>query len=269
MDSFDLLERTIENCLRINCRSYKPDYIRRRVQSRMRVLQVSDYEAYRHVLLSSPPETNELRDALTINVTRFFRDREVFEVIGREIIPEILSRKSRIRIWCAGCASGEEAYSLAILLWEYLKDHPECSGIVYATDIDRHVLQKAIEGTYDRQAFQEVHPCRVHDHFIPLGDGRYRISPRVKELIRFRYHDLMSGRPISTHLDLIACRNVTIYFTAEEKKRLTAMFHRALSNNGYYVMGKTEYLDRELQDLFEYCNPQEKVLKKLQAEGNR
>lgn len=267
MDSFELLEKTIENCLRVNCRSYKPDYIRRRIQSRMRALQVEDYEAYRHVLLSSTPELNELRDALTINVTRFFRDREVFEVIGGEIIPEILSRKRRMRIWCAGCASGEEAYSIAILLREYLHEHPACSGIIYATDIDRNVLQRAVDGVYDRRSLLEVHPARVKEHFISQGEGRYRIGPGIKELVRFRHHDLMSDRPISSHLDLITCRNVTIYFTAEQKKRLTLVFHRALSDGGYYVMGKTEYLERDLQDLFHYFNPQEKILKKVRTEG--
>lgn len=263
MDSFGVLQKTIERCLSIRCRNYKEDYIRRRILSRMRVTQAKDYNDYRHILLSSDREKEELRDALTINVTRFFRDREVFESIGRDLIPEILSRKPRIRIWCAGCSSGEEPYTLAILLKEYMERHPERSGIIYATDIDLRVLQKAREGVYSGEALGEVTPPRLRAHFVPLGDGKYRVNDTLRALVRFKHHDLMSGIPVSHHLDLVTCRNVAIYFDERQKRDLIRLFHLALADGGYYVMGKTEFLDDISHRYFSFVDANEKILRKI------
>lgn len=241
MDEFASLQRSIERLVRIKCSNYKEDYIKRRILSRMRLTNTADFEAYHKYLLSNPQEADLLRNALTINVTKFFRDPEVFEVIRREVLPDLAHRKGSIRIWCAGCATGEEPYSLAILAHELMALHKNVSVTIYATDIDTVVLQKAMAGVYDRKALENVDEKRLRKHFISHDDGTFEVRLHLKSLVRFREHDLMSGVPIARYLDAITCRNVTIYFTEKQKNDLAHLFYSALAADGYYIMGKTEY----------------------------
>lgn len=262
MDAFLSLQKSIEKLVRIKCSNYKEDYIKRRVLSRMRLTNAADYEAYHRYLLANPQEIDLLRNALTINVTKFFRDPEVFEVMRREVLPDLARRKGTIRIWCAGCATGEEPYSIAILVHEMTTLHPDVSVTIYATDIDTVVLQKAANGIYDRKALENVDERRLRKHFISHDDGTFEVRPHVKDLVRFRKHDLMSGVPIARYLDAVTCRNVTIYFTERQKNDLTHLFHSALASDGYYVIGKTEYLGREVEHLFTPYNVMQKILRK-------
>ncbi|WP_332450521.1 CheR family methyltransferase [Methanoculleus sp.] len=262
MDAFLSLQKSIERLVRIKCSNYKEDYIKRRILSRMRLTNTADYEAYHKYLLANPQEIDLLRNALTINVTKFFRDPEVFEVMRREVLPDLARRKGTIRIWCAGCATGEEPYSIAILAHELTALHPNVSVTIYATDIDAVVLQKATNGIYDRKALENVDERRLRKHFISHDDGTFEVRPHVKDLVRFRKHDLMSGAPIARYLDAVTCRNVTIYFTEKQKNDLTHLFHSALTSDGYYVIGKTEYLGREVEHLFTPYNAMQKILRK-------
>ena len=262
MDAFTSLQKSIERLIRIKCSSYKEDYIKRRILSRMRLTNTEDFEAYHKYLLANPQELDLLRNALTINVTKFFRDPEVFEVIRREILPDIARTRRSIRIWCAGCATGEEPYSIAILVHELRTLHNDLNVTIYATDIDAVVLQKAEAGIYDRKALENVDERRIGKHFISRDDGTFEIRPHIKELVKFRQHDLMSGIPIARYLDAVICRNVTIYFTEKQKNDLTHLFHSALAAEGYYVIGKTEYLAREVEHLFTPYNVIQKILRK-------
>ncbi|MDN7012813.1 protein-glutamate O-methyltransferase CheR [Methanoculleus sp. FWC-SCC3] len=262
MDAFISLQKSIERLARIKCSNYKQDYIKRRILSRMRLTNTEDFEAYHKYLLGNPQELDLLRKALTINVTKFFRDPEVFEVIRREILPDLARRKRSIRIWCAGCATGEEPYSIAIIARELMVLHKDVSIAVYATDIDAVVLQKAMAGIYDRKALENMDEKRLRKHFISHDDGTFEVRPHIKELVKFRQHDLMSGIPVARYLDAITCRNVTIYFTEKQKNDLTHLFYSALAVDGYYVMGKTEYLAREVEHLFTPYNATQKILRK-------
>ncbi len=262
MDEFTSLQRSIERLVRIKCSNYKEDYIKRRILSRMRLTNTEDFEAYHKYLLSNPQEADLLRNALTINVTKFFRDPEVFELIRREILPDLARRKDSIRIWCAGCATGEEPYSLAILAYELMALHKNVSVTIYATDIDTVVLQKAMAGVYDRKALENVDEKRLRKHFISHDDGTFEVHSHIKSLVKFREHDLMSGVPVSRYLDAVTCRNVTIYFTEKQKNDLTHLFYSALAAEGYYVMGKTEYLAREVEHLFVPYNSMQKILRR-------
>jgi chemotaxis protein methyltransferase CheR len=256
------LQKSIERLVRIKCSNYKEDYIKRRILSRMRLTDTADFEAYHKYLLANPQELDLLRNALTINVTKFFRDPEVFEAIRREILPDLVRRRGSIRIWCAGCATGEEPYSIAILVYELMALHKDVNVTIYATDIDTVVLQKAAAGVYDRKALENVDEKKIRKHFICHEDGTFEVRPHIKDLVKFRQHDLMSGAPISRYLDVVTCRNVTIYFTEKQKNDLTHLFYSALAVDGYYVIGKTEYLAREVEHLFTPFNVMQKILRK-------
>jgi chemotaxis protein methyltransferase CheR len=262
MDDLKQIKSLIEKTLGVRCSSYKEEYIKRRLLSRMRSTGTNTYDEYSRYLNNHPPEWELLRNALTINVTEFFRDGEVFEIIRKEIIPKILSEHGRIRIWCAGCSSGEEPYSLAMILSEMTTRKGGITYTIYATDIDEKILQRAKEGIYEAKTVEKLNTATIRRHFTELPDGRYKVKQQLKDMIHFRKHDLMSGVPASRYLDLITCRNVTIYFTEQQKNDLAKTFHSALNTGGFYVMGKTEYLGREVEGLFSHYNSLQKILTK-------
>ncbi|GAB6283925.1 MAG: protein-glutamate O-methyltransferase [Methanoregula sp.] len=259
MDDFVLLKRFIEQTLGIQCSNYKEDYIKRRLLSRMRSTSTTTHEEYLRYLKANPLELENLRNALTINVTEFFRDNEVYEFMKKDILPTLFGQRDRIRIWSAGCSTGEEPYSLAIVLSELIAQNSKLSAQIYATDIDKVVLAKAQEGIYTPKAMVKLSESQIHRHFTKLPDGNFQVKPHLKGLIRFRPHDLMSGVPVSRWLDLITCRNVTIYFNEKQKDELAKMFHGALVSGGYYIMGKTEYLGRQVDSLFTPHNSLQKI----------
>lgn len=260
MDDFIILKRFIEQTLGIQCGNYKEDYIKRRVLSRMRSTNNAAYGDYLKYLKANPPELEHLRNALTINVTEFFRDNDVYDAIKTDVLPALFQQKKRLRIWCAGCSTGEEPYSIAMILSELIAHNPELSAQIFATDIDKVVLAKAQDGIYSQKAMVKLSETQIRRNFTNLPDGNFQVKPHLKELIRFRPHDLMSGVPISRWLDIIICRNVTIYFTEQQKDELAKMFHAALVSGGFYIMGKTEYLGRQVESLFASYKPLQKIL---------
>jgi chemotaxis protein methyltransferase CheR len=262
IDDFYILTGTIEKILHIQCGSYKEDYIKRRVSSRMNAVNITDYWEYNRYLIANPNEQELLKNALTINVTKFFRDPEVFEAIRREILPNILKNKERIRIWSAGCSSGEEPYSLAIILYEIGILRPSIDAFIYATDIDREILKRAKEGVYEKSSLENLTEHQLRKHFIERPDGKYEVRPHIKEKVRFHHHDLMKGQPISRFLDIISCRNVTIYFHENQKNELCKVFNEGLVPGGYYIMGLSEYLGREVEHLFVPYRPHLKIFTK-------
>lgn len=267
MDDFGRLLAAIEESLGIRCGQYKEDYIKRRLFSRMNATDKKDYADYHAYLLSNPDERERLKNALTINVTKFFRDPEVFEAVKRDLLPSILKKKSRIRIWSAGCSSGEEPYSYAIILSELSFFNKDMNALVIATDIDREILKRAAEGIYERPALENLSESQVRRHFTKRPDGKFEVKPAVRERVRFQSHDLMGGVPASRGLDIISCRNVTIYFTDEQKNDLNRMFHGALAPGGYYIIGMSEFLGKEIAHLFKPYRPREKIFVKDPAAG--
>lgn len=257
--------RTIEAKIGIQCENYKQDYLERRIQSRMRMNKIDSYTKYNSLILSDTKEQEALRNALTINVTKFWRDREVFDLIKREVLPELRRRKQRIRIWSAGCATGEEPYTLALMCHEAKVLYPDVQVTIFASDIDREALKKAEKGIYNRKALENLSDSQVRRHFIEQQDGLYQVKQHLRDLVKFSRHDLMSGRGVTQYLDIILCRNVTIYFTENQKDELARMFAPALSEGGYYVMGKTEYMGRDVEHLYEPYNPIQKIYRKKSA----
>lgn len=259
MDDFGTLKHYIEQTLKIQCGNYKEDYIKRRLLSRMRSTNSANYADYLKYLKANAGELDVLRKALTINVTEFFRDNDVYDSLKNEVLPDLFSKRKRLRIWCAGCSTGEEPYSIAMILHDFMARDKDVSAQIFATDIDKVVLGKAQEGIYSPKAMGKLSESQTKRHFTKLPDGNYQVKQHLKDLIRFRAHDLMGGTPVSRWLDLITCRNVTIYFTESQKDDLARLFHDALVTDGYYIMGKTEYLGRQVEHLFVAKNSVQKI----------
>jgi len=259
---FNLLKRFVEQNLKILCSNYKEDYIKRRFFSRMRSTNTNSYGEYLHHVKTHPDEIELLRNALTINVTEFFRDKEVFDTVRQTILPAMFAKRNRISVWCAGCSTGEEPYTLAILLWEHLAANKDHSGYIIATDIDQVVLAKAKAGVFAEKIVKKLPLSTIQRHFTLLPNGDYEVKQHLKDLIRFRPHDLMSGVPPAKFLDLVTCRNVTIYFNEKQKDDLARLFHSALVTGGFYIMGKTEYLGRQVENLFTPYNSVQKIFVK-------
>lgn len=259
MDEFQSLLQTIQRLFNIQCTNYKEDYIKRRLASRMNSRHIKGYKEYQDYLLQNKEEHELLKNALTINVTKFFRDTPVFDILRSEIIPPILRQRKKLRLWSAGCSSGEEPYSYAIMLYDMTTILKDVDWMIIATDIDETILKRAKEGIYEKNSLELVTESQLRRHFKQREDGRYEIKPHIREKVKFQHHDLMSGVPVTRYLDIISCRNVTIYFSDNQKNDLVRMFHQGLSPGGYYVMGMSEFLGREVEHLFAPYKPLQKI----------
>jgi len=263
---FAVLLNRIRKVRGLDCGHYKDKCLKRRIAVRMRANKVATYRDYVLVLKKDPSEYDRLLDALTINVSSFFRDRGTFNIIEDAVLPQLISSKQErnkkiIRIWSAGCATGEEPYSLAICLRELLGDRIDDLIIsIYATDIDDGSLQKARLAEYDAQALREVEENRVRKYFT--CNGQYTVKTGVKDLVKFKRHDLISDRPL-THLDLILCRNVVIYFSRALQDKLFQNFHDGLNPGSYLVIGRTETLTGRTSKMFRPVDIRERVYQKL------
>jgi chemotaxis protein methyltransferase CheR len=240
----DLLLRQLHDDLGLNLRQYKPNYLKRRIGVRMRATGCSDYLQYRQYVKREREEGRRLINDLTINVTEFFRDPDVYAVIRKQVIPQLLQYKIEkrafsLRAWSAGCATGEEPYSLSILFREALarEKGPEPWMLrITATDLDDKALEKARAGSYEEVSL--LPGMVLEDYFNREGD-RYVAREEVKRPVRFLLLDIMRNPPLR-HLDLILCRNVLIYFEREKQHHILEIFHRCLRPGGFLVLGKSE-----------------------------
>ena len=230
---------------------YKPSTIRRRVDRRMTLHGVDTLPQYAQFMRQHADEPVALMKELLISVTSFFRDRELFGYVERRIIPLLFEGRTavdQVRVWSAGCATGEEAYSLAMLLAEYsadLLDRPALQ--VFATDLDEAAIGAAREGLYTEADVADVSPERLQ-RFFEAEAGGYRVRRDLRELVLFAHHNLIKDPPFS-HLDLIACRNLLIYLNRAMQERVMETFHFALRRDGYLFLGSSESAD-DAGDLF-------------------
>ena len=231
-------------------RRYKRSTITRRIERRMQLRHVEDLSAYTELLRTDSQEVRVLSDDLLITVTSFFRDPEVFEKLERDVIPSLFSGKGaddEVRIWSVGCATGEEAYSLAILLFERAYRQEEAPRIqVFASDMHEGSLQKAREGYYPGDIETDVTPERLERFFV-RENGGYRVRKELREAVVFAPHNVLADPPFS-RLDLISCRNLLIYIQRGVQVELFALFHYALRTDGFLVLGTSE--TAEASDLF-------------------
>ncbi|MBC7359953.1 MAG: protein-glutamate O-methyltransferase CheR [Desulfacinum sp.] len=227
---------------------YRPAAFERRCRSRAEKLGLDDLGAYVSHVLSQPEEVDALLDALTINVTSFFRDPWVFELLAERILPGVVQEKAQrgerlFRAWSAGCSTGEEAYSLAILLME----HTDLEPLVLATDLDVKALDAARKALYEENRVQNVRLGILKKYFA-MEEGRYRVRDGVQRRVTFAVHDLCEERrhvpteAVFGDFDLVSCRNVLIYYEREAQEKIAAKLHRALMPGGILLLGEAETL---------------------------
>jgi two-component system, chemotaxis family, CheB/CheR fusion protein len=223
---------------------YKRSSLSRRVQKRMQAVQVSSYLDYLDYLEVVPDEFTHLFNTILINVTGFFRDPAAWQYLREEIVPQILARKEPgepMRIWSAGCASGEEAYTLALLMAEALgKEDIRDRVKIYATDIDEEALNQARAARYSQREVEGVPPELLGRYFEPNGQG-YVFSKELRRAVIYGRHDLLKDAPIS-RVDLLVCRNTLMYFNADAQAHILARFSFALRDEGYLFLGRAEML---------------------------
>ena len=244
---------------KINYQAYKEKYFLRRLHIRMRKVKTPSYFSYQKFLENNPNELTSLVDCLSVNVTRFFRDKELFEVLGKEILTCLLTNFDHVRIWSAGCAVGPEPYSIAIMIKRISKKLDKKNNVhILATDISQEFLIQAKEGRYSKEYFDEMNPSEMNEFFQKLKNNYYELSPQIKNLVSFKKHDLRTPPP-AKDFDLVLCRNVLIYFSKPQSISLFRRFHSALKTHGYLVLGKCELLPTEVKDKFEIIDAHNRI----------
>jgi two-component system CheB/CheR fusion protein len=224
--------------------AYKRASLERRVQKRMQAAHVEDFGGYSDFLEAHPSEFTLLFNTILINVTSFFRDPEVWEYLAADTIPRVLESledNAFVRVWSAGCSSGEEAFSLAMLLAEALGPDAFRERVkIYATDVDEEALNQGRQASYSEQAIGAVPPALAEKYF-EKSNGAYLLDRDLRRSVIFGRHDLILDPPIS-RVSLLACRNTLMYFNSEVQQRILDRFHFGLRDSGYLFLGKAEML---------------------------
>ena len=243
---------------------YKRSTIQRRVAKRMMAVGVERYDDYIDYLELNGEEFAELFNALLINTTGFFRDPQTWEYLATEIAPQLLAARApdaALRVWCAGCASGEESYTVAMVLARVMGDRGFRERVkIYATDIDEEALDQARHGAYPPRKIEDV-PHDALERFFERTDQRYVFRKDLRRCVIFGRNDLVQDAPIS-RIDLLVCRNTLMYFTAETQAQILRRFHFALDDDGYLLLGKSEMLITHT-DLFAPVELKRRVFRKV------
>jgi two-component system CheB/CheR fusion protein len=241
---------------------YKPGTLLRRIHRRMQVRHVESVDDYLRLLGKADGEPQALLKDLLIGVTQFFRDPEAFEALARQVVPRIVQGKAAdapVRIWVPGCASGEEAYSIAILVREHLERLETRRFVqIFATDLDVKALAEARQGRYPAEIAEHVSPSRLAQFFVPDGKG-YQAGTDLREMCIFSEHSLIRDPPFS-QLDLVSCRNVLIYLSADLQKRVVPLFHYALRPGGFLFLGPSEGIGNP--ELFEVLDKRNRIFRR-------
>ena len=215
---------------------YKEPQMKRRIGNLVRRANMDSYAGYFDRVCADKDEFASFIEYLTINVSEFFRTPEKFGKLETDVIPDLLTRSSRLNIWSAGCSIGAEAYSLAIIMKEMT---PGVRHRILATDLDTEIIAKAKRGVYSENEIKSLAPERLAKYFDKQDGDKYAIKNEIKSVIEFKHHNLLKD-PFETGFDLILCRNVVIYFTEEAKDQLYANFFKALKPGGILFVGATE-----------------------------
>ena len=248
----------------LELRQYKPDTIRRRIARRMLLLRMSSLAEYAQYLQARKDELKNLQEDVLISVTRFFRDPQVWEAMAADVFPVFFENRahdSTIRIWSAGCASGEEVYTFAMVLLEYMSSHGIDAAVqIFGTDASERSIEMARSGTYPDSLAGEISPERLRRFFIKVPHG-FQINKRVRDLCVFAKQNLCTDPPFS-HMDFVSCRNVMIYFKQALQRQIISTFHYSLKQGGYLLLGSSESL-RDYDDAFAVTDRKNKMYSKL------
>lgn len=256
MDAYEKFLTDLKKRFDLDLKGYKRPQMERRINTLMRTLGISDYDAFIQSMSNDRKVFERFIDHLTINVSEFFRNNSQWEVLQKKILPQLLTVSPSLKIWSAGCSTGEEPYTMAMILSELA---PRGQHTILATDFDGRVLKKAQEGIYPEKTTIGIPAGFLSKYFVKEGE-HYRAKDELKKYIIFKRHNLLRD-PFPEGLDLIICRNVVIYFTEESKGGLYRRLFHALRPGGILFTGSTEQIiqSREIgyqsQELFFYMRP--------------
>ncbi|HOV80825.1 MAG TPA: protein-glutamate O-methyltransferase CheR [Bacillota bacterium] len=236
---FAAFKERVRTSFRLDLNSYKENQLKRRLDSLMTKQKITagDYAGFLRMLASDRKAYVEFLDTLTINVSEFFRDKLMFKFLEEKVFPAFLERKKMLKIWSAACSSGAEPYSLAIILEEIT---PGRRHHIEGTDIDANILKAAAEARYNQEQVRNVSGERLAKYFTRNGNF-YLLDEKIKQKVSFRQHDLLIDH-YGWGYDLIACRNVAIYFTREAQEKLNEKFYKALNPGGVLFIGASEMI---------------------------
>jgi len=248
------------------CSSYKDKCLRRRIAVRIRARGASGCAEYSGMLDDDPREYERLMHSLTVNVTKFFRNWETYSAIDQKVIPDLMARDGReVRVWSAGCSSGEEPYSLGILMHRHAAANGGTglgSVSIVGTDVDTDCLDEAERAVYKEAALGDT-PADLREQYFPEIAGLRTMLPDVRRLVTFEVRDLLHFQPPFEDAHLIVCRNVVIYLERAAQDALFDHFHKTLATGGFLVLGKVETLLGEARGLFSPVNARERVFRKI------
>jgi two-component system CheB/CheR fusion protein len=246
----------------VNFREYKPNTLLRRIDKRIKINHLSSVHDYHELLQKNPEELRTLFNDLLIGVTEFFRDKESFMTLEEVVIPDMCKNhngRDILRLWVAGCSTGEEAYSVAMLLEEYIqKQQLSLDFKLFATDLNPKAIELAGRGQFSALIENQVPPHLLHKYFFKKGD-LYEINKEIRKKLIFSVHNLLSDPPF-IRLDFISCRNLFIYLKEDVQKKLLYTFNYSLHNEGYLMVGANE-TDGDLTELFEKVSLKSKIFK--------
>ncbi len=244
---------------------YRTAMVSRRIGERMTSIKVENTTDYLHYLQENADELDNLLDVLTINVSRFFRDTLTFDYIADRVLSAIVYEKKKagdnsIRVWSAGCAMGEEPYSIAILIHELLEKEALKTNInIFATDIDGKILKKAKKAAYPYESIKSIKYRLLKKYFNAEGET-FQLVPAIQNIVSFSVYDILDKKsyapPESVFggFDLVLCRNVLIYFDTEHQDQIFGRLYRSLTKNGYLVLGESEIPTKNYQGCFRKVN---------------
>jgi chemotaxis protein methyltransferase CheR len=244
---FDLLRKLVNEHTGISLSEHKQEMLYSRLSRRLRILNLSSFASYYQLLKADDgEELVQFINAVTTNLTAFFREPHHFKLLEENLLPQLLAKKQatrRLRIWSAGCASGEEAYSIAMIIKEIMPEYWDIK--ILATDLDSAVLAKAKQGVYEEGKMNGVSKARLHQWFkkgTKEQVGKVQVTPQLQDLITFKQLNLMHPWPMRGPFDIVFCRNVVIYFDKPTQKTLFERFANIIDHEGYLFIGHSENL---------------------------
>ena len=224
---------------KIDLSAYKERQMKRRIDALINKNSIKTYDDYVNLLKTNKTAFDEFVNYLTINVSEFYRNPEQWKVLEKDVFPDLINRfGKRLKIWSAACSTGDEPYSLAMVLGNLV---PLEQVKIIATDIDKQVLEKAKLGLYNEKSLKGLPKQYIDKYFTKVNDRTYQISDKIKKCVDFKEHNLLKD-PYPTNCDIIVCRNVLIYFTEEAKEEVYKKFNASLKKDAYLFVGSTEQI---------------------------
>jgi chemotaxis protein methyltransferase CheR len=244
LGTYEAFKQSIYDMTKIDLNSYKERQMKRRIEALITKHEINSYVDYVNLLKTDKVAYEEFINYITINVSEFYRNPEQWILLEKEVFPSLMDRFGKdIKIWSAACSTGDEPYSLAMLLTRFI---PINRIRILATDIDKQVMEKAKVGLYHEKSLKALPDEFLKKYFNKVSDRTYQISDTIKSCVEFKQHDLLRD-PYPTNCNLIVCRNVLIYFTDEAKNKIYTEFHNALTKDGLLFVGSTEQIIQSQQ----------------------